>query len=129
MPRFLLICALVGIIGCNRSTAPLASSPAGSYVLTSVDSRPLPAKETAGDSILEGGAVLYDNGSYAINWLAPSSYFGTREEIAVRDTGTWTGAPGQLTFTSSSGANWSASFAEPSLILHLTQDTWTFVKP
>jgi hypothetical protein len=129
MARPFLICALVGVFGCKGSTAPLRSSPVGSYVLTTVDSKPLPAEQTAGDSILTGGAVLYSNGAYAINWLAPSYYFGTRSEIAAKDTGTWTGSAGQLNFTSTSGGKWIADFTAPSLTVHLTQDTWTFVKP
>ena len=129
MSRLLLICALVGIVGCKGSTAPLLPSPVGGYVLTAVDSKPLPAQQAAGDSILTGGAVVYSNGAYAINWLAPSYYFGTRSEIAARDTGTWTGSAGQLSFTSTSGASWTASFTAPSLTVHLAHDTWTFVKP
>lgn len=126
MPRLLLICAGVCIIGCKGSTAPLLPSPVGNYVLTSVDSKPLPAQQIAGDSVLTGGAVLYANGSYAINWLVPSYYFGTRSEVAASDTGTWSGSAGQLKFTSTSGASWSATFTESSLTVHLTPDTWTF---
>lgn len=129
MPRLFVICALVVGVGCKGSTAPLLPSPVGSYVLTAVDSKPLPAQQAAGDSILTGGAVVYSNGSYAINWLAPSYYFGSRSEIAVRDTGTWTGSAEQLNFTSSSGTSWTASFAAPSLTVRLAHDTWTFVKP
>lgn len=129
MPKLLLMCALICVIGCNRSTAPLLSTPAGSYVLKAVDSKPVPTQEAAGDSILTGGAVLYENGSYAFNWLAPSLYFGQRELIAVKDTGTWTGSTGQLSFVSNSGASWTATFASGSLTVQLTQDTWTFVKP
>ena len=129
MSRLLLICVLVAGVGCKGSTAPLLPSPVGSYVLTTVDNKPLPAQQIAGDSILTGGAVIHSNGSYAINWLAPSYYFGTRSEIAARDTGTWTGSAGQLSFTSTSGASWTANFTAPSLTVHLAQDTWTFVKP
>lgn len=129
MSRILLISVLVGVVCCKGSTAPLLSSPVGNYVLTTIDSKPLPAQQAAGDSVLTGGAVIYTNGSYAIAWLAPSYYFGTRSEIAARDTGTWTGSAGQLSFTSSSGASWAASFTASSLTVHLTQDTWTFVKP
>lgn len=129
MPRLLLICALLVAVGCKGSTAPLLASPVGSYVLAAVDSKPLPAEQAAGDSILTGGAVIYSNGSYAINWLAPSYYFGSRSEIAVKDTGTWTGSTAQLNFTSSSGASWTANFTAPSLTIHLAKDTWTFVKP
>ena len=129
MSRLLLISALVGIVGCKGSTAPLLPSPVGNYVLTTVDSKPLPAQQTAGDSILTGGAVIYSNGSYAINWLAPSYYFGTRSEIAAKDTGMWAISAGQLRFTSTSGANWTADFIAPSLTVDLAQDTWTFVKP
>ena len=129
MLRLLLIGVLVGEVGCKGSTAPLRPSPVGNYVLMTVDSRPLPAQQTAGDSILTGGAVIYANGSYAINWLAPSYYFGTRSEIAVKDTGMWAFSAGQLSFTSTSGANWSGDFTARSLSVHLAQDTWTFVKP
>jgi len=129
MSRLLLICVVVGVVSCNGSTAPLLASPVGNYVLTTVDSKPLPAQQTAGDSILMGGAVIHSNGSYAINWLAPSYYFGTRSEIAARDTGMWTGSAGQLSLTSTSGASWTANFTAPSLTVHLAQDTWTFVKP
>lgn len=129
MRRLLLICALAGVVGCKGSTNPLFPSPVGNYVLTAVDSKPVPAEQTAGDSILTGGAVLYPNGAYAISWLAPSYYFGTRLEIASRDTGTWTGTSGQLHFTSLTGASWSAKFTATSLTINLTQDTWTFVRP
>ena len=129
MSRLLLICVLVGAMSCKGSTAPLLPSPVGNYLLTTVDSKPLPAQQTAGDSILTGGAVIYSNGSYAINWLAPSYYFGTRLEVAARDTGMWARSAGQLSFTSTSGANWTADFTAPSLTVHLAQDTWTFVKP
>lgn len=129
MSRLLLICVLVGVVGCNGSTAPLVPSPVGNYVLTTVDGKPLPAQQIAGDSILTGGAVIYSNGAYAFSWLAPSYYFGTRAEIAARDTGTWTGSAGQLSFASTSGASWTANFTAPSLTLHLAHDTWTFVKP
>ena len=129
MSKLLLICALVSVVGCKGSTAPLLASPVGSYVLTTVDSKPLPAQQTAGDSILTGGAVIYSNGAYAINWLAPSYYFGTRSEIAAKDTGTWTGSAGQLSFTSTSGASSTADFTAPSLTVQLAHDTWTFVKP
>jgi hypothetical protein len=129
MPKFFAMCVLVGAIGCNGSTAPLVSTPAGNYVLRAVDSKPVPTQETAGDSILTGGAVLYENGSYAINWLAPSLYFNQREVIAAKDTGTWALAQGQLSFTSSSGGSWTGVFANGSLTVQLTQDTWTFVKP
>ena len=129
MSRLLLIAVLVGVVGCKGSTAPLTASPVGTYVLTTIDSKPLPAQQTGGDSVLTGGAVVYANGSYAINWLAPSYYFGTRSEIAARDSGTWTGSAAQLSFTSNSGASWTANFTAPSLTVHLTQDTWTFVKP
>ena len=129
MSRLLLLCVLVGGVGCKGSTAPLLSSPVGNYVLTAVDSKPLPAQQAAGDSILTGGAVLYANGAYAINWLGPSYYFGTRSVIAAKDTGMWTGSAGQLSFTSNAGASWTANFTAPSLTVHLTQDTWTFVKP
>ncbi|HKN66258.1 MAG TPA: hypothetical protein VJW73_08285 [Gemmatimonadaceae bacterium] len=129
MSRLFLICALVALVGCKGSTAPLLPSPVGSYVLTTVDSKPLPAQQTAGDSILTGGAVIYANGAYAINWLAPSYYFGTRSEIAARDTGVWTGSAGQMSFASTSGASWTGDFAAPSLTVHLAHDTWTFVKP
>jgi hypothetical protein len=129
MPKLFVMWVLVGVIGCNRSTAPLVSTPAGSYVLRSVDSKPVPTQQTAGDSILTGGAVLYENGSYAINWLAPSYYFNQREVIAAKDTGTWTGAPEQLSFTSTTGSSWTGTFANGSLTLQLAQDTWTFVRP
>ena len=129
MPRLVLICALVVGVGCKGSTAPLLASPVGSYVLTAVDSKPLPAQQTAGDSILTGGAVLYSNGSFAINWMTPSYYFGGREEIAAKDSGTWTGTSAQLSFTSNSGTRWTANFTAPSLTVHLAQDTWTFVRP
>ena len=129
MAKLLVMCALFCVIGCNRSTAPLLAAPAGNYVLRTVDSKPVPTQQTAGDSILTGGAVLYDNGAYAFNWLAPSFYFGQRELIAVKDTGTWTGATGQLSFASNSGASWTATFASGSLTVQLAQDTWTFVKP
>ena len=129
MSRLLLICVLVGVVCCKGSTAPLLPSAVGNYVLTTIDSKPLPAQQTAGDSVLTGGAIIYSNGSYAINWLAPSYYFGTRSEVAAKDTGTWTGSSGQLSFTSSSGASWTANFTTSSLTVHLTQDTWTFVKP
>lgn len=129
MSRLLLICVLVGVVCCKGSTAPLLASPVGDYVLTTIDSKPLPAQQTAGDSVLTGGAVIHSNGSYAINWLAPSYYFGTRSEVAASDTGTWSGSAGQLSFTSSSGSSWSATFTASSMTLHLTQDTWTFVKP
>lgn len=128
MPKLLVICAFLGVIGCNRSTAPLLSTPAGNYVLRTIDSKTVPTQQTAGDSILSGGAVLYENGSYAFDWLAPSFYFGQRELIAVKDTGTWTGAAGQLSFVSNSGASWTATFASGSLTVQLTQDAWTFVK-
>jgi hypothetical protein len=128
MPRLFLICAVVVGVGCNRSTAPLLPSPVGTYVLTAVDSKPLPAQQTAGDSILTGGAVIYSNGAYAINWLTPSYYFGGREEVAAKDTGTWTGSAPQMNFTSTSGASWTANFAAQSLTIHLAQDTWTFVQ-
>ena len=124
-----MICALVCIAGCKGSTAPLLPSPVGNYLLTTVDSKPVPAQQAAGDSILRGGAVIYSNGAYAFNWLVPSYYFGTRAEIAARDTGTWTGSAGQLSFTSTSGASWTANFTAPSLTVQLTNDTWTFVKP
>ena len=129
MPKLLVVFALVGVIGCNRSTAPLLPTPAGSYVLSTIDSKPVPTQQTAGDSILTGGAVLYENGSYAFNWLAPSFYFGQRELIAVKDTGTWSGASGQVSFSSNSGGSWAASFANGALTVQLAQDTWTFVKP
>jgi hypothetical protein len=129
MSRLLLICVLIGVVGCKGSTAPLLPSPVGSYVLRTVDNMPLPAQQTAGDSILTGGAVIYSNGSYAINWLAPSYYFGTRLEVAARDTGTWARSAEELSFTSISGANWTVDFTAPSLTVHLAQDTWTFVKP
>lgn len=129
MSRLLLICVLVGVVGCNGSTAPLVPSPVGNYVLTTVDGKPLPAQQIAGDSILTGGAVIHSNGSYAINWSAPSYYFGTRLEVAATDTGMWAGSAGQLSFTSTSGASWAVDFTAPSLTVHLAQDTWTFVKP
>jgi hypothetical protein len=129
MSRLVLICVLVSVVCCKGSTAPLLPSPVGNYVLTTIDSKPLPAQQTAGDSVLTGGAVIHSNGSYAINWLAPSYYFGTRSEVAGKDTGTWTGSSGQLSFTSNSGASWTANFTASSLTVHLTQDTWTFVKP
>ena len=129
MSRLLLISVLVGVVCCKGSTAPLLSSPVGNYILTTINSNPLPAQQTAGDSVLTGGAVVYSNGSYAINWLAPSYYFGTRSEVAARDTGMWTGSAGRLSFASSSGASWTANFTASSLTVHLTQDTWTFLKP
>src|SRR5207244_9298437 len=69
---------------CGKSTTSLAPSPVGAYVLTSVDQRSLPTSQSAGDSILAGGAILYANGAYAINWLAPTYYFRVLAEIADR---------------------------------------------
>ena len=129
MSRLLLISVLVGVVCCKGSSEPLLSSPVGNYVLTTVDNKPLPAQQTAGDSVLTGGAVIYSNGSYAINWLAPSYYFGTRSEVAARDTGTWTGSVGQLSFTSNGGGTWTGNVTASSLTVHLSQDTWIFVKP
>jgi hypothetical protein len=123
-----LLAALVFVVACGGSTAPAVPTPAGTYRLTTVDSSSLPAERTNGDSVLSGGAVLYANGAYAINWFAPSYYFGTRDVIVTTDSGQWGVNGSQLQFASISGANWNGMFAPPSMLVHLRTSDWTFVK-
>jgi hypothetical protein len=122
----LLLAAFVA--ACGGSIEPAPITPAGTYRLTIVDSSALPAARTTGDSVLSGGAVLYENGAYLINWFSPSYYFGTRDIIVTTDSGQWGVNGSQLQFASITGANWNGKFNPPSMSIHLRTSDWTFVK-
>lgn len=128
MRKLSLVAACVMLSSCNHSTGPLLPSAVGSYQLTTIDQQSLPALPSGGDTVLTGGAVLYPNGAYAISWLAPSYYFGTRETIAAIDSGTWASAGAQLQFTSLSGGAWTGDFAGRTLSVHLGASNWSFTK-
>lgn len=127
MRRSLSLAALVGALACRGSTE-LTVSATGSYTLTAINLEPLPTVRATGDSVLVGGAVLYANGAYAINWLAPSHYFGSREVIAQTDSGRWTSAGSQLRFTSTRGDSSSGAFAAPTLSIRIGGDEWKFMR-
>jgi hypothetical protein len=128
MRKLSLLAAVLVLSACDRSTAPLLSSPVGSYQLTTIDRQSLPALASGGDTVLTGGAVLYSNGAYAISWLEPSYYFGVRETIAVVDSGTWAPTGAQLQFVSRSGGTWTGDFSVRTLSVQLDSSAWSFTK-
>jgi hypothetical protein len=123
-----LLAIAVLVAACGGSIEPAPITPPGTYRLTTVDSSTLPAKRTSGDSVLSGGAILYANGAYFINWFSPSYYFGTRDVIVTTDSGQWGVNGSQLQFASITGANWSGAFNPPSMSIHLRTSDWTFTK-
>ena len=127
-PKVFALCAAIFAAACGSVAEPGPPTAAGAYLLTMIDLRSVPTAQAAGDSVLTGGAVLYDDGEYQINWLAPSFYFGTRQVIAGNDAGHWTATGSQLEFQSRFGSKWIGSFGSGSLSMHFGADDWTFTK-
>lgn len=116
-------------VGCEHSTQPpLMQSPIGIYVLTAVDQKAPPTAIANGDSVLLGDAILYSNGAYVIDWFEPSYYFGTRDLIAQRDTGSWSSAGSAIQFTDRSGGSFAGSFTSPTLSVRYRSSDWLFAK-
>lgn len=128
MSKSSLLLLAAFVVACGGSIEPAPITPMGTYRLTIVDSSALPAVRTTGDSVLSGGAVLYENGAYMINWFSPSYYFGTRDVIVSTDSGRWGVNGSLLEFESTTGANWNGKFNPPSMSIHLRTSDWTFVK-
>jgi hypothetical protein len=123
-----LVVAFV-VSGCERSTQPpLMQSPIGIYVLTAIDQKAPPTAIASGDSVLLGDAILYSNGAYVIDWFEPSYYFGTRSEIAQRDTGSWSSAGSAIQFSDRSGGSFAGSFTSPALSVRYRSSDWLFAK-
>ena len=128
MKKSCVVVALACGMACNGSSGGLSGTAVGSYALSAIDLRPVPTMTSSGDSVLVGGAVIYASGSYAIDWLAPSHYFGSRDVIAQRDSGTWTLTGAQLHLASVYGDTTSAVFASPTLSIKQGVDEWKFTK-
>ena len=130
MRTLLLVAPLaIVVISCGRSaTQPLAQSPVGEYVLTTVDKVSPPAALASGDSVIVGGAVLYANGVYEINWFAPSYYFGARSLVAIQATGSWSIVGSSIQFSPPTGDPFSGAFTSPTLTVRYRASDWAFAK-
>jgi hypothetical protein len=122
-----ILFALPSVLACGGSTRPL-STPAGTYVLSAVNQHRVPAAQTAGDSILSGGLVVHSNGAYAFGWFAPTYYFGTRDVIALTDSGSWSQLGAQLQFASMTGVSLGGTYDATSLSIQFASDTWQFTR-
>lgn len=128
MFKLFVLAVLLAVSSCGRSTQPLAPSPVGEYVLTTIDARALPTAGASGDSVIAGGAVLDASGSYVISWFEPSYYFGTRSLITQQDSGSWSGSGTAIEFSARNGASFAGTFAAPTLLVHYRSSNWAFAK-
>ena len=125
---FVLALLVLAVSSCGRSTQPLAPSPVGEYVLTTIDARALPTIGASGDSVIVGGALLDASGSYVISWFEPSYYFGTRSLIAQEDSGSWSASGSTIEFSAQNGASFAGTFTAPTLLVRYHSGNWAFAK-